>query len=256
MGKKYFVWSFDDGVEQDKKITEILKQYNMGATFHLNSGLFGDKTYEGRIGNFGMKEVPADAFGKKRRILQYVPHFRIPEDEAAQVYEGFEVSSHTRTHANLTRCSAEQLRSEIDGDVSALSALFGTQIRGLAYPYGMSNKATYQAVKESGLAYARILKNDKSFRFPDDPLRLPMTCWHISKSAFKMIDDFTGAEADRDMFFLMFAHGYEFDFGTKESNWSKFEKICEKVSSYSNIVCCSIADALHAHNADGAQGVT
>ena len=27
MGKKYFAWSFDDGLEQDKKIIEILKEY-------------------------------------------------------------------------------------------------------------------------------------------------------------------------------------------------------------------------------------
>lgn len=27
MGKKYFAWSFDDGLEQDKKIIEILREY-------------------------------------------------------------------------------------------------------------------------------------------------------------------------------------------------------------------------------------
>lgn len=36
MGRKYFVWSFDDGLEQDKKIVEILRSFNMGATFNLN----------------------------------------------------------------------------------------------------------------------------------------------------------------------------------------------------------------------------
>jgi len=123
MGKKYFVWSFDDGLEQDKKIIEIIKQYHMGATFHLNSGLFGDKTYEGRIGNLGMKEVHADTFNEKKHFLPYVPHFRIPEDEITQVYKGFEISSHTKTHANLTKCSAEKLHREIADDVSALSAL-------------------------------------------------------------------------------------------------------------------------------------
>ena len=49
------------------------------------------------------------------------------------------------------------------------------------------------------------------------------------------------------MFFLMFAHGYEFDFGTKESNWAKFEKICQKVSSAGDIIYCSTIDAFEAH---------
>lgn len=81
MSKKYFVWSFDDGLEQDKRIIEILKEYNMGATFHLNSGLYGERTYEGRIGNLGFKEVPEEKFYlQKRHFVPYVPHFRIPED--------------------------------------------------------------------------------------------------------------------------------------------------------------------------------
>ena len=55
MYRKYFVWSFDDGFEQDKRIIRILKQYGMGATFNLNSGMYGEKTWEGRIGNLGIK---------------------------------------------------------------------------------------------------------------------------------------------------------------------------------------------------------
>ena len=91
MGKKYFAWSFDDGLQQDKKIIEILKEYGLGATFHLNSGLFGDKTYEGRIGNLGMTEMPAAKYeAKARHLLPYVPHFRIPADapeSAAEIIE-------------------------------------------------------------------------------------------------------------------------------------------------------------------------
>ena len=251
MGKKYFAWSFDDGLEQDKRIIEKLKQYNMGATFHLNSGLFGEKTYEGRINNLGFKEVPADSFETGRHFVPYVPHFRIPKDEVKEVYEGFEISSHTRTHVNLTKCSKTEMREEVAGDVKSLSELFGTEITGIAYPYGRSNKATYKILKECGLSYARIIKSDKSFRFPDDPLNLPLTCWHVSGKTFSVLDDFFREEPENDdMFFLMFAHGYEFDFGTSESNWNKFERICESVSSHDDIISCSISDALRMHKGE------
>ena len=87
MYRKYFVWNFDDGLEQDRKIIEVLKKYHMGATFNLNSGLYGEKTFEGRIGNLGMTEMPYDEYQKKKfRLLPYVPHFRIPEDEVKEVY--------------------------------------------------------------------------------------------------------------------------------------------------------------------------
>ena len=35
-------YDFDDGIEQDKKIISILKEYGIrGCTFNLNSGLMG-----------------------------------------------------------------------------------------------------------------------------------------------------------------------------------------------------------------------
>ena len=38
MGKKYFTLSFDDGLEQDKKVLELMKKYGLRGTFNLNSG--------------------------------------------------------------------------------------------------------------------------------------------------------------------------------------------------------------------------
>lgn len=43
MHTKYFACSFDDGLEQDRCIIEILKEHRLGGTFHLNSGLFGTR---------------------------------------------------------------------------------------------------------------------------------------------------------------------------------------------------------------------
>lgn len=249
MGRKFFSWSFDDGLEQDKRIVEVLKRCGMGATFHLNSGLFGDKTYEGRIGNLGMTEAPAATFDPaKRHLLPYVEHFRIPEDEVVQVYEGFEVASHTRTHANLARCSEEERRSQIADDVAALSQKFGRQVVGFAYPYGMGAKQSHEALQAAGIRYARLATSRPGFRFPDDPLAMPLSCWHISGKAFDAIDEFIAMEpGDDDAFFLMFAHGYEFDFGTPESNWTKFERICDAVAGRDDVVCCSIAEAFRQH---------
>ncbi|MBR3359003.1 MAG: polysaccharide deacetylase family protein [Solobacterium sp.] len=248
MGRKYFAWSFDDGLEQDKKIIEILRQYGLGATFHLNSGLFGDRTYEGRIGNLGMTETPASSFDPHaRHLLPYVPHFRIPEDEIVQVYRGFEIASHTSHHVNLSRCTEETRRAEIRDDVEALSALTGQTVTGFAYPYGAGAKKSRDALKEAGVQYARLAVTKPGFRFPEDPLAMPLSCWHISAKTFERLDAFFQAEAEEDLFFLMFAHGYEFDFGTKESNWDKFRRICEAVASHDDIIACSIGEALRMH---------
>lgn len=253
MAQKYFAWSFDDGLEQDKRIIKTLKKYGMGATFHLNSGLFGDRTYEGRIGNLGLTEMPAARYEAKRHhLLPYAEHFRIPEDEVREVYTGFEIASHTLTHVNLAKCSEEKRREEIEGDVAALSSLTGQPVTGFAYPYGIGAKQCGPILRGAGIRYARTVKTDTGFRFPADALALPMTSWHISPKALSLIESFAGEDpGDEDMFFLMFAHGYEFDFGTKESNWEKFERICETVSKQKDILCCSIGEAFRLHNASG-----
>ncbi len=248
MSRKFFAWSFDDGLEQDKKIIGILKEFGMGATFHLNSGLFGDKTYEGRIGNLGMTEKPASTFDpSKKHLLPYVPHFRIPADEVNEVYKGFEIASHTAHHVNLARCSEEERQKEIADDVMALSKRFGQPVTGFAYPYGMGAKQSRDALQKASVRYARLAVSKPTFRFPDDPLAMPLSCWHISKKAFETLDAFFRTESEDDLFFLMFAHGYEFDFNTPESNWTKFYRICETVAKRDDVICCSIGEAFRQH---------
>ncbi|MBO6159809.1 MAG: polysaccharide deacetylase family protein [Firmicutes bacterium] len=248
MGKKFFAWSFDDGLEQDKKIIEILKDYGLGATFHLNSGLFGDKTYEGRIGNLGMTEKPAASFRSSGfHLLSYAPHFRIPEDEVAQVYEGYEVASHTCRHVNLARCKEEERQKEIADDVKTLSEKFGYPVVGFAYPYGAGAKESREVLKAAGMKYARLARTREGFKFPEDPLAMPLSCWHISPKTFDLLNAFFQTESDEDLFFLMFAHGYEFDFATDESNWSKFQRICEMVARHDDVISCSIRDAFLYH---------
>ena len=68
------------------------------------------------------------------------------------------------------------------------------------------------------MQYARLAVSKPTFRFPEDPLAMSLTCWHISARTMERVQAFVQTEAEEDLFFLMFAHGYEFDFGTKESD--------------------------------------
>ena len=52
MGKKYFTLSFDDGLEQDKRVLELMKKYGLKGTFNLNSGMFGLQGVVKGIGTF------------------------------------------------------------------------------------------------------------------------------------------------------------------------------------------------------------
>ena len=245
MGKKYFCWNIDDGLEQDKKIAEILQKNGMGATFNLNSGMFGIKQMIGRMGNYGIKDVPIEDFKSGSHFMKYHENFRIPKDEIKQVYQGFEIASHGYKHENLKKVSEVEAKDSICKDVHNLSELFEAEIKGFAYPYGAFSEQTDTLLKNAGIRYARTVAKTKSFKKPADLFHMPMTGWHIDKDIMQRIDDFINVEIEEeDLFFLIFGHGYEFDFNTPESNWEKFKKICDKVASRDDIICCSTSEAL------------
>lgn len=39
MAKKYFTLSFDDGLEQEKRLLCLMRKYGLKGTFNLNAGL-------------------------------------------------------------------------------------------------------------------------------------------------------------------------------------------------------------------------
>ena len=83
--RKIFTLSFDDGIEQDKRLIVLLKKYRLKCTFNINSGLLGT----------GGTVPLADGTP--------VRHDKIAPGEVRRVYEGFEVASHTQTHPLLTQ---------------------------------------------------------------------------------------------------------------------------------------------------------
>lgn len=248
MGTKYFTISIDDGLEQDKKIISILKEFGLKATFNLNSGLFGERTEIGRIGNMGFWEIPTQRFRTNSfHLLKYAPHHRIPKDELLQVYDGFEIASHTASHSKMPFLGKQGTEKEICGDLDALEALFGRKIRGMVFPYGLQNRYCEEILKKRGVLYARSVKKAKDFHFPENPYQTPMNCWHFQKNAFDLIDRFAALETEEDALFLLFAHGYELDFGTETSNWDHFRRLCECVAQNDDFVFCGVEEAFKQH---------
>ncbi len=69
--------------------------------------------------------------------------------------QGIEFGAHSRTHADLTKLSAEECASEITGSKSDLSALLGAPVVSFAYPYGEYNDAVRDLVRtEFDLAFS------------------------------------------------------------------------------------------------------
>lgn len=242
MGKKYFCWNIDDGLEQDKKVVEILRRYGMGATFNLNSGLFGFRQMTQWDNDHPLRDVPLEV--GRTAPGKFAEHFAIPADEVKDVYGGFEIAAHGLKHENFGELTAEEIARSVRTDKENLEKLFGQKIVGFAYPYGVYHDTAVEQLAAAGIRYARTTQVTDSFAMPQDPLRLPLTGQHQHPEIFRKLDAFFRSETEEDQFFLMFAHGFEFDFNTPESNWVKLEKICETVAAQPDIICCSTGEAL------------
>ena len=103
---KYFTFSFDDGVRQDKKLVKILNKYGLKATFNLNSSLLG-------------LEPKLECNGR------IVDHSKIQFSEVKDLYQGHEVAVHTLTHERLPNLCEEAIVHQVERDRLTLSELVG-----------------------------------------------------------------------------------------------------------------------------------
>jgi peptidoglycan/xylan/chitin deacetylase (PgdA/CDA1 family) len=69
------------------------------------------------------------------------------------VEQGWELGSHSQTHANLRRSGAS-LEKEVAGSKEFLETQFDTPVRSFSFPYGSTNPAVTQAVRTAGYRYA------------------------------------------------------------------------------------------------------
>lgn len=66
---------------------------------------------------------------------------------------GWEVGSHTLTHARLTEVAPERASHEISASRVALADVTGTAPRSFCYPYGSVNEEAVNAVRHAGYTY-------------------------------------------------------------------------------------------------------
>lgn len=226
---KLFTVSFDDGLEQDKKLISLMKKYGIKGTFNLNSGLFGNHTEIIRVKDLGFMEI-TDTAKFPAKLFPHVHHHRIPEDEIRQVYEGFEIACHGKNHRDMSGLKKDEIAYEIGKDRSILEELLGYSIKGFALPFGRWNEETKRYLQKNDFAYCRNVKSSNRFELILEDGILTPTCWHAAKNAEILLDNFLKKEDDgKKEVFFMWGHGYEFDYGTGNCSWRRIESMFDKV---------------------------
>lgn len=241
MGKKYFTLSFDDGLEQDKRVIRLMKKYGLKGTFNLNAGLLGVRGEVKGIGTFSFQDCAEGV--KHTWPFSYVPHNRIPRDELRQVYDGMEIASHGFRHEALGTVSDREMRASVEDDQNELTEIFGTSITGHAYAKGSTSPAAESFLKERGYQYARLVYPSGNFRFPEDPLHFRPTSSVIMKNAIKLVEEFKRTEAEEDLLLYLWGHSYEMDYNRGCASWDALERLFASIAGCSGIVYCTNQEA-------------
>lgn len=200
-----FTMSYDDGVEQDVRLIELMNQYGIKGTFNLNSGLMG-----------------------KREILTFyknAAHNMLPQDQICEVYREYEVACHGHMHVPLPTLSSVERIRELLLCREKLECLTGQPIVGYAYAVGPYDSHCEQYLRMCGLAYARTTKSTGTFDVPQNFYYWHPTCHHQDPQLFQLAEGFL-KEPDipflRKKLFYVWGHSYEFD---PEQNWDCVESL-------------------------------
>lgn len=215
---KAVTFSYDDGVEQDIRLVEILDKNGLKGTFNINTDSFAPEGKVWPAGQVHRRMSPSQTLA----LFKDSPH---------------EVAVHTLTHPFLEQLPANMATYEIINDRVNIEDMFGTVCRGMAYPFGFTyspdSQETVDILKACGIVYARTTSCTENLNFPSDWLRLKPTCHHNSKQLLAHADKLVNEKCARAPWLLyVWGHSYEFE---SDNNWDVMETFAEKVGGKADI---------------------
>lgn len=198
--------SYDDGAIFDRDMVRILNRYGIKCTFNLiSNSLLGDSG-------------------------------RISVNEINDLYKGHEIAVHTYTHPHLDNLDSANIAREIIKNRELLEETSGALVKGMAYPFGLTDERLTETVRLCGINYARTTNSTLNFSLPRDFLKWNPTCHHSYPQIDSLIDKFF-EEDDWEhpwritpKLFYLWGHSYEF-----ENRFDMLESICEKLGRRDNV---------------------
>lgn len=212
-------FSYDDGIEQDVRLIELMDRYGIRSTFNLNSGLMGQQGNLGFMGN--------------------VAHNKLPPDQIAEVYKNHEVACHGHMHEALPALSSTQALREILCCRDKLEHLVHHPVVGHAYAIGPYDDKSEVYLEQCGITYARTTEETEDFLLPKNFYYWHPTCHHGNARLFELVHRFFQEESmpflKRKLLYI-WGHSYEFD---AENNWDRIERLFQMTAHREDVWYCT-----------------
>ena len=194
-GKKFaLTFSYDDGAESDRRLSDLFSENGMKGTFNL-CGSWLDKN--GRLRSDELKSLFID--------------------------RGHEVACHGFEHPFEEKLPPAEVMEDIRKDRLFLEQATDGMVRGFAYPFGTFNDTVKDVLRTMGICYARTVHALNDVRqTPEDFLEWNPTCHHNGDITGHMEAMLHECTPFCDLLYI-WGHSTEFN-GAK--NWDKIETFC------------------------------
>lgn len=217
-----FTMSYDDGVRQDIRLSEICNRYGVKCTFNINSGM----------------------------IHPEPGHHRLSADEIREhlLGRGHEIAVHGFMHRAPGAQRPIDAIQDVLNDRLCLEKEFGGIIRGMAYPDsgitkihpGTNYETIRQILQDLGIVYSRSLAGDNDrFLLPEDWYNWIPTAHHDNPHVLEYAEKFAAYDYQQlyvtsryPRLFYLWGHSYEFD---NNDNWDRIEAILQIISNKEDI---------------------
>lgn len=204
---KILTLSFDDCEIHDRRLCELLRKYDLRATFYLLSGLLGQK-------------VPFRRYGENTVVE------RVTAEELPSTYAGMEIGCHTRFH----KFTDESLEADIALSMAELSEAWGQPVKGFAYPGGFYTQAQLLRLKQTDVVYARGASPNHSFTVPEDWYQWQPTCHYADPNLPALLDIFFALPEKTDAVFHIYGHSYELTQPDPSKNWNYLDELFQTLA--------------------------
>jgi len=207
----YVACCWDDAVETDIRLVELLHKYHAKATFNVNYGLHYKnyrKTCEWQFpGN--------PSFVNRTLSLREMP----------EIYRGFKIASHGYFHANCSKVTtAEYLVDAVD-DREALEELFQQKVDGFVYGCGSYTREAADALAEAGFTYGRITEHTDNVSCYEHPLLLKPSAHFLHTDFY---EKFERIKQQNGIFYFW---GHSCEMQNDAAMWAEFERKLALIAS-------------------------
>ncbi len=214
-GKKRAVTlSYDDSMEADKCLIDMMEKYGLKGTFNLIPGWFAK---EGTTYPEGETYRPVTA--------------KMAED----IYDHplAEVSNHGYRHKYMSSLTTTEMAEDMILCRKSLEQIFERHVTGMAYPYGWYDDRLKQVLKICGIKYSRTVDDTYDFDLPEDWLEWHPTCHHDYEHLMDLAQEFLDMkDIENPRLFYVWGHTFEFE---RNDNWDHMEQFMKKISGYADI---------------------